>query len=223
MRPLAFLYQAGFLCLTLLCSSLVWAETTKCPAGIGASEGDKPKISIDAGHGFKIIACGNQVEAIGQKLHLTEFDLYSVHEKKKAKKIFTASALSHILISLKKKSMKLEELVWMSGKWTPVFQRWVTCKQRCTLSDERCMFKAKKSLNLAPLKDFREYETGKNKGEVPEDSLIAKLGELALYGNHEAQKRFLAPVAPVSLDGSSGEEFSAMRDLLKRMKKMGCL
>lgn len=198
------------------------AETTKCPAGIGASDGDEPKISIDAGHGFKIIACGNQESAVDQKLHLTEFDLYSVHWKKKTKNIFTASALSHFLISQKKQSMKLEELVWMSGKWTPVFQRWLTCKQRCTLSDERCVFKAKKSLNLAPLKDFHDYETGKNKGEVPDDSLITKLGELALNGNQEAQKRFLAPTTPVPLDGSSAEEFSIVRALLKRMRKMGC-
>ena len=186
-----------------------------CPSGIGASQGDQPKMSLTTKSGNKIILCGYSVES--------EFDVYSVNSNSVVSKpIVTYRAVQHVKSYSKGDSLVLDELVYHHQNWIPAFRREVSCAtQQCEISSEVCIFKRPKA--TGDLSEIKSYQNGKNKGKFPSERTILLVSDLALAGNKDAQNIFFKGESTLKLDGAVAEAFSATKALLLKLKDAKCL
>lgn len=213
-----------FLLSALISLSFGSDKPLTCPPGIGATQGDAPKIVFSPNRKVQVVVCGFETGNNPETKHLSEFDVYSVRNAE-FKKLFTASALEHFLVSVKKDLLILTELTWHSRKkWVPAFERKIGCTSaNCTISSERCLFKKVAQAPKGAWVEYQRYESGDLKGKVPDERVISNLGELALSGDQKAFTTFTQDSPPIALDGASAEEFLSIKSLLNRLKKNHCL
>jgi hypothetical protein len=189
---------------------------TVCPLGIGASEGDTPKLEIIISSKMRLILCGYSTES--------EYDIYSVNEMGVLSgPLLTHGALEHVRAYNESGVLVLDEKIYYSGSWVSAFRRKFLCNGSCHISKSVCIFKRPKVTNVAPLREIMKYKLGKKIKKVIDETLILDLADLAYAGNKTAQKFFFSTHANIQLDGASAEVYVVARKFLQRLQSGNCL
>ncbi len=202
----------------------------KCPEGIGAKEGDEPKLIATADHGFFYVVCGSydpeSTHKIGKKM-MSEFEVYSCKKDGKlSEPIVKIGALENVAVRTRAGHLILEKYVYVpTGYYLETFRTDIVCSEEdCEQLEEKCKFekKPRPTFTKAALKELETFVSGENKEKPFSESLLKKLIEAALSGDEKAVQFFTSDNLP-NLDGDLAEQYAEFSDLFKKFKSSKCL
>ncbi|MBC7691553.1 MAG: hypothetical protein H7222_07265 [Methylotenera sp.] len=191
-----------------------------CPAGIGASAGDHPVVTLELPEKRRILVCGHEDDAKqeGLKKQLSEFEIYSVNSHGElSKSLLTAGALDNYLVYPESEKLVLDELMYSHDRWVPIFRSRIDCVgESCGRSTPVCLFKksgaTSDSEGQQQLKDtLRRVQKSEAVGEVD----IWALFDASLSGDAKAAK--VLEKSDLKVDAASAEALTQAKTLLKRL------
>lgn len=212
--------------LQMLTGLAVQAETLPkavCPAGISAKKGDAPLLSVDANEKFTLMVCGHK-EAQGKvKIHLSEFEILSSDATEKNVVIDTGKADQDFRIWDDNHHMMVDEVVWFSGGWTPIFHSEITCTdQTCTKSVPKCAFDKESAIKHQAQRELKIPDADTSV-KTQDPSLLDSVSDSALAGSDRALQFFMNPSKTMHLSKESQKRFNHTQALLKRLLAAKCL
>ena len=197
-----------------------------CPSGVGASNGDTPRI-LSKSDSVQLMVCGSEADGKFQGVgdHLSEFDVYSVSKDGAiSNSLLTAGALDHYLVQKLQNGLRFDEMIYYLGQWTSAMRTDLTCRNgTCSFSKPQCVLKRRKSKSASKLDELRSFSKGKLRNQVPSEALILSVFDLAVSGQKDAQEIFLKNSGSFRLDGAAGEEFHRSFETLKKLREQKCI
>lgn len=202
----------------------------KCPEGIGAKEGDEPKLVASAENGFYFVVCGfydpELTHKIGKKM-MSEFEVYyTKKDGKLSEPVVKYGALDNVAIRTRAGRLYLEKYIYVpTGYYLETFRSQVVCsKEDCELQDEKCKFekKPRPPFVKSSLKELESYVSGENKEKPITEALLKRLIESAMSGDEKAIDVFIGE-RKFQIDGDVGEHYNEFSDVFKKLKDGKCL
>jgi hypothetical protein len=207
------LILAAFLVVTSL-SAL--AAPVMCPEqGLGGDPSQEAIKVTELKSGLKILVCGLRQGEKSDHLY-SKFDLYSMKEKMTSPLIYRVGANKKYRMEDKAEGVDLNEVVEFKGKFYPIYKVEIRCTDKhCKKADDVCIFKRHPTFKS----DIVDRISKTNKVTKP---MIAELRELALTGDPVAYQVFVESKG-LKVNDEVKEEVADSTDVLKRLKKDGCL
>lgn len=216
----------GFQLLALTPGSVQAASkaTLRCPAGISAKKGDEPLLTVAASAQMTLIVCGHK-EAQGKiKIHLSEFEILSHDTQGKTKLLETGTASQDFRIWDENQKLKIEEVVWFAGGWTPVFRSEISCTGGvCKKSASQCAFDKEAAIKHQAQRELKvpDWDAAQKKTQDP--TLLDSVSDAALTGSDRAINFFMNPSKDMHLSKEAQKRFTQTQALLKRLLAAKCL
>lgn|GEM_PF-3398325 len=213
--------------LQLLISMSATAATStnlQCPAGIAAKKGDPPLFTVAANDKMTLLVCGHK-EAQGKiKTHLSEFEILSRDHQGKIKMVESGKTAQDFRIWDQDQKLKVEEVVWFAGGWTPVFQSEISCSDStCKKSPQQCAFDKEAAIKHQAQRELKVPDIDVAQRKTQDPSLLDSVSDSALTGNERAIDFFIKPAKDMHLSADAQKRFTQTQVLLKRLLAAKCL
>lgn len=204
-----------FLALSLF-SLTALAAPVMCPEqGLGGDPSQEAVKVSELKSGLKILVCGLRQGEKNDNLY-SKFDLYSMKEKMTSPLIYRVGANKKYRVIEKADGIDLNEVVDFKGKYYPIYKVEIRCSEKnCKKADDVCIFKK----HAAFKSDIVDRISKTQNLTKP---MVTELRELALTGDSVAYQVF-AEAKGLKVNDEVKGDIEASTELLKRLKKDGCL
>jgi hypothetical protein len=196
----------------------------QCPTGISAKKGDAPLLTVAASEQMTLMVCGHK-DAQGKiKIHLSEFEILSRNAQGKTNIVETGTASQDFRIWDENQKLMVEEVVWFSGGWTPIFHSEISCVgAACKKSAQKCAFDKEAAIKHQAQRELKvpDWDAAQKKTQDP--SLLDSVSDAALTGSDRAINFFMNPSKDMRLSKEAQKRFTQTQTLLKRLLAAKCL